>query len=201
MNLASTYTLDTESIKLNAYRLLCLFHANKEIARQSDPGKRLDQASQLERAFFAREMTHLLLNIAIGVRVLDDQMRSLPRGDAIRDTYMRTRDQMNRRYKCMMFDEMPLREVCNKVIHATTVEAHSTEGAESHTIDEYNWLGWSEAKDETPDEVGPEPKPIAWEHLTGNIRLGGTQGSTQWWQLLQVPVFVESVCELLAMQG
>ena len=33
MILTSTYALDKETIKLNAYRLLCLFYANKEIAR------------------------------------------------------------------------------------------------------------------------------------------------------------------------
>lgn len=197
MTLPSTYTLDRESIKLNTYRLLALFYANKEVARLSDPDHRDDPASQLERTFFAREMTQLLLTIAIGVRVLDDQMKGLPTLDPSRQAYFRRRDEVNSRLHCMMFDEMSLREVCNKIIHATTVEPHATKGSESHKIDEYNWLGWSEAQEQAPGEVGPEPEPIDWEHLSGNIRLGGQHGKEQWWHLLEVPTFVEAVFELL----
>jgi hypothetical protein len=178
-----------------------LFYANKEIARLSDPEQRDDAASQLERTFLAREMTQLLLSIAIGVRVLDDQMKGLPVAEPLRQAYFRRRDEVNRRHHCMMFDEMSLREVCNKVIHATTVESHSTTASESHQIDEYNWLGWSEAEEQSPGEVGPEPDPIEWEHLTGNTRLGGQQGKEQWWHLLEVPSFVEAVFELLQPEG
>ena len=88
MKMPSTYTLDTETIKLNAYRLLCLFYANKEIARLSDPNTRADPASQLERVFFAREMTHILLNIAVGLRVLDDQIRSMHPSEKQREAYL-----------------------------------------------------------------------------------------------------------------
>jgi hypothetical protein len=62
---AGTYELDAEQIKLNAYRLGCLFFANKEIARRSDPASP-SPAAQLEQHFFVREMSHLLLQIAIG---------------------------------------------------------------------------------------------------------------------------------------
>ena len=201
MSLPSTYTLDRDTIKLNAYRLLCVFFANKEIARLSDPDDRSDAPSQLERMFFAREMTQLLLNIAIGVRVLDDQMKGLSSADSMRHAYFRGRDEVNRRHNCMMFDEMSLRDVCNKVIHATTVEPHAAKGSESHKIDEYNLSGWSEANDHAPGDVGPEPDPIEWEHLSGNIRLGGVQGKEQWWHLLEVPIFVEAVFELLEPKG
>lgn len=201
VKLPSAYTLDRESIKLNAYRLLTLFYANKEIARLSDPERRDDAASKLERTFFAREMTQLLLNIAIGVRVLDDQMKGLPVADPLRRAYLVRRDAVNRSHNCMMFDEMSLREVCNKVIHATTVEPHSTKGYESHKIDEYNWFGWSEAEEQSPGEAGPKPDPIDWEHLSGHIRLGGQQAKEQWWHLLEVPTFVDAVVELLEAEG
>jgi hypothetical protein len=197
MKLPSTYTLDRETIKLNAYRLLTLFYANKEIARLSDPARRDDPASQLERAFFAREMTQLLLNIAIGVRVLDDQMKGLSNADPVRQAYFRRRDEVDRNHHCMMFGNMSLREACNKVIHATTVEPHSTKGSEPHKIDEYNWLGRSESEEQSSGDVGPEPEPIEWEHLSGNIRLGGRQAKEQWWHLLEVPTFVEAVFEVL----
>jgi hypothetical protein len=59
-----TYELDAEQIQLNAYRLGCLFFANKEIARRSDPSAP-NPIAGLEQKFFAREMSHLLLQIAI----------------------------------------------------------------------------------------------------------------------------------------
>jgi len=197
VKLPSTYVLDKESIKLNAYRLLTLFYANKEIARQSNPAQRDDAASQLERLFFGAEMAKILLNIAIAVRVFDDQMKDLAITDPLRAGYFKRRDEVNRRHPCMMFDEMPLREVCNKIIHATTVEPHSIQGAEAHQIDGYNWLGWSEAQESMQEEVGPRPDQIEWEHLSGNIRLGGSQSKEQWWHLLEVPTFVNAVFELV----
>lgn len=201
MKMPSTYTLDTETIKLNAYRLLCLFYANKEIARLSDPNTRADPASQLERVFFAREMTHILLNIAVGLRVLDDQIRSMHPSEKQREAYLLALNKVNLRHRCMLFDEMPLREVCNKIIHASTVEPNTKEGAEYHQHDEYNSMGWDETVDESSGEPSEKPEPIKWEHLSGHIRLGGTRGKDQWWHLLEVPVFVEAITELLEMFG
>jgi hypothetical protein len=81
MELPSTYMLDTETLKLNSYRLVCLFYANKEVSRTSDPEQPDAGAAKLERNHFAREMTYLVLSIAIVVRVLDDQMRALPENE------------------------------------------------------------------------------------------------------------------------
>jgi hypothetical protein len=199
MKLPGTYTLDTESIRLNAYRLLCLFYANKEIARLSDPADRDDSASRLERSFFSREMTHLLLGIAIGLRVLDDQMLALPTNSATRQKYLLARDAVNRHPNCMMFDSMTLREVCNKIIHAIVVEPHDHEVTTgSHDIDHRNWLGWSDVVDlSSREEAGPEPEPIQWNHLTGHIRLGGQLGGKSWWHLLDVPIFVDTINDLI----
>lgn len=201
MEFPSNYTLDRETVKLNAYRLLCLFYANKEIARLSDPEKRDDPASLLEREFFSREMTHLLLSIAISLRVLDDQMTARPEESDERKRYLRVRADVNSRHNCMMFDDMSLRKVCNKIIHASTVEAHTQEGAQSHKIDEYNWLGWVEAREQDGEETGPQPDPIEWHHLTSNIRLGGVENGVEWWHLLEVPTFVDAVFELLSDGG
>jgi len=181
----SSYALDRESIKLDLYRLICLFHANKEIARRSDPTHEYpDAAAQLERKFFPREMSRLLLSIAIGLRTLDDQMNRLSVDSPERIKYLAARDRANR-YRCMMFDEMPLREVCNKIVHANVVEPHTKEGVEPH---EYDLLAWEESIDAAS---------IGWEHLSGNIRLGGNKGREQWWHLLEVPTFVEAVHEQL----
>lgn len=173
-----TYELDAEQIKLNAYRLGCLFFANKEIARRSDPASP-NAAAQLEQHFFAREMSHLLLQIAIALRVMDDQMRARPKDDASRVEYFRRRDDTDKQFQCMMFDELPLREVCNKIIHATVVEPHLAAAVDSHHLDEFQW------------------DPVKWSHLTGNIRLVGRKGSEDWYHLLEVPAFIDAISSLL----
>lgn len=182
----SSYALDRDSIKLDVYRLVCMFHANKEIARRSDPTHEYpDAAARLERTFFPREMSRLLLSIAIGLRTLDDQMNQLPDDAPELIKYVAARNRANR-YHCMMFDNMPLREVCNKIVHANVVEPHTKEGAEPH---EYDLLAW---------EASDDGSSIGWEHLSGNIRLGGKKAGKQWWHLLEVPVFIEAVYEQLA---
>lgn len=198
MNLPGAYTLDIQTLKLNSYRLLCLFYASKEISRLSDPQETDTSSAKLQRLYFSREMTHLLLAIAIGIRILDDQMMALPEGSPTRREYLMRRDDVNRRRKCMMLDDMSLRDVCNKVLHANVVEPHSTDGTEQHAIDGYNWMSWSYAHEESPDEAGPQPEPIKWSHLSGHVRLGGSHGREQWWHLLEVPEFVGAVFELLA---
>ena len=194
----TAYVLDRESIKLDAYRLLCLFYANKEIARLSDPmGDYPDPAVHLERAFFAKEVTRLLLAVAIGVRTLDDQMERLPSSDPDRDRYIETRRRVNRTHQCMEFDPMSLREACNKIIHATVVEPHDTDGVEAHAYDQMMWESWQEHHD--PDNANPKPfEALPWKHLSGLVRLGGTRGHEEWWVLLNVPLFVEAVYELLS---
>ena len=199
MALPGTYTLDRETLKLNAYRLICLFYANKEISRLADPDVRSgDAPSQLEEMFFPREMTRLLLTIAIEMRVFDDQMKVQPADDPIRKAYEQRSAMADKRYGFMMFADLTLRETCNKIIHAHVVELDSTDGSPgSHEADKYNWLGWSEVRDESPDEAGPEPAPIKWEHLSGHIRLGGQKHGKVWWHLLNIPQFIEGIHEVL----
>ena len=93
----------------------------------------------------------------------------------------------------MMFDDMPLREVCNKIIHASVVEPHKVEGSERHLYDEYMWEAWQAARDEDPEYQAPSIEALDWEHLSGNVRLGGTKSGKQWWQLLDIPSFVDAV--------
>lgn len=130
-------------------------------------------------------MSRLLLSIAIALRVLDDQMNALPTTDPKRQRYVVTKDHVNAKHACMMFDSMTLREVCNKIIHANIVEPHSREGTEMHRIEEYREDGES----------------IEWEHLSFNVRLGGRKGSDEWYHLLEVPAFVAAIVELLAEPG
>jgi hypothetical protein len=188
------YEFDAEQIKLNAYRLACLFFANKQIARRSDPTSP-DAPARLEQQFFTREMSHLLLQIAIALRVMDDQMLARPPTDAKRSEYLRRRDETNRQFSCMMFDTLTLREVGNKVIHALIVEPHVTDAVDSHEMDD---LAAVYASPEDAEEGGGIVwDPIKWRHLTGNIRLGGRNGKEEWYQLLEVPMFVEAIASLL----
>lgn len=199
MQLPSSYMLDREAIKLDAYRLICHFYANKEIARHTDPDTRDDAIAKLEDNYFFREMSRLLLELAISIRVLDNQMKKLKQAPEIRASYNAAMKGVNRRYSCMMFDEMNLREVCNKIIHAEVVEPHFQESEDGgHEIDNYNWLGWSEAVENSGDKGIPEPKLIEWKYLTNNIRIGGKHRGEQWWHLLEVPAFVGAIGELLA---
>ena len=198
MELPSKYILDREAIKQNAYRLVCLFYANKEIARNADPENRDTGIAKLEDSYFFSEFSKLLIEIAISLRVLDDQVKSLTDGSEIKASYLESMDSVNRNHNCMMFDEMSLRETCNKIIHANVVEPHIQEVEDgSHDIDNYNWLGWSEAVEQSGDTDIPEPEPITWSHLTNNVRLGGTNRGEQWWHLLEVPIFAEAISELL----
>ncbi|WP_397409567.1 hypothetical protein [Polaromonas sp.] len=199
MYAATAYVFDREAIQLNAYRLICLFYANREIARQSDPVHEYpDGAAILERTFFPREMSHLLITIAIAIRSIDDQIPVSNNDEETKREYIKIRDQVDRRHSCMMFDSMSLREVCNKIIHATTVEPHSVEGAGDHLYDEYMWESWQEGQEHGGAAEHQKPSPIGWKHLSGNIRLGGKKNGKQWWHLLQVPVFVEAIQSLLS---
>ena len=199
MQLPSKFILDRENIKLNAYRLISYFYANKEISKHSDPEKRDDSIAKLEDKYFFSEISKLLIEIAISLRVLDDQMKSLNQDSEIRRSYDLKMNETNQHYHCMMFDEMNIRDVCNKIIHANVVEPHIQETENGgHEIDNYNWLGWSEAVEHSGNNTIPQPDYIKWKYLTNKVRLGGTHRGKQWWHLLEVPVFVEAVGELLA---
>ena len=199
MELPSHYIVDRENIKSNAYRLICCFYASKEIARTSDPENRNEGIALLENQLFFKEVSRLLLEIAISVRVMDDQMNQLPNSSEVKTLYLKSLGRVNQNFNCMMFDNMNLRDVCNKIIHAIVVEPHFQELSDGdHEIDHYNWMSWCESSEYSGNKEIPEPDPITWKHLTNNIRLGGKHRGEQWWHLLVVPTFVESVSELLS---
>jgi phosphate:Na+ symporter len=87
----------------------------------------------------------------------------------------------------MMFGDMPLREACNKIIHATTVEPHNREGSEMHRFDEHNEIGWYQAQQDIEDDSMERPERIRWKHLSFLIRLGGHKHNKEWWHLLEIP--------------
>ena len=199
MELPSRYVLDRESIKLNAYRLICHFYSNKEIARQSEPGIPSNGIARLEQRYFYREVSHLLLNIAMSLRVLDDLMKGMEASSELKKAHYKAMDNVNQRYLCMMFDDMNLRQVCNKIIHADIMEPHLMESKDgTHLNDSFNWLAWAESNEGNYDKEIPKPDPIEWRHLTNNVRLVGKYNNKEWCHVLVVPVYVEAVSELLA---
>jgi hypothetical protein len=196
----NTYSIDSMSLRLKCYRLLCLFRANKEIARLANPEAPNDLSSRLEAQFFPWEMTHLLLELAIGLRVLDDQMRQLPDDSDTRQAYSSNSNRINHKYDGMilLFDKATLRDACNKIIHATVVQPHSIQGSSEHQIDGQNAMAWADEMADVRVEQSAEPEPVNWHYLSGYVRLGGEHNGKQWWKLLDVPLFVEVVyCMLL----
>lgn len=190
MRTRDTYELDLEQLRLNLYRLVCLFSANKEIRSRSDPAAP-SASAQLEERYFPREMAHLLLNVAIGLRVLDDQMRYAEPSER-RDRYLKQLEAANRKHKCMLFDDdMGLRDVYNKIIHASVAEPHVVPAQGGHLLDDL--AEWDRLESGRNDPVDP----VQWRHLSGNIRLGGRHGAQQWWHLLNVEIFAASVHETL----
>jgi hypothetical protein len=197
MPVLASYVIDRESIKLDAYRLLCLFYANREIARRSDPvGEFPDAAAKLEEVYFGRELTRLLLSVAVALRTLDDQMQGLPDPDETRVKYMAARQIANNQFTSVLSDSLPLREVCNKIIHAVSVEPLHTDGQQPHEYDEMMMDSWREHRD--PDSDAEPPRELGWQHLSGFVGLSGTKGRERWAHVLCVPTFIEAIYVLLS---
>lgn len=181
------YVIDRVTTLQKAYYLLCVFFANKEIARRSDPDDKNAPLSSLEERFFVGEASRLLIEVAISIRVIDDQMQKLPGNDATRMQFEKRKSEVDQ-YTFGMFDDLNLnlRETCNKIIHSEVMEPHSSEGREGHELDvAYNH--------------GDGEKSIDWEHFNGYVRLCGTdQRGKEWYVLLDLEVFVTAITKLLA---
>ncbi len=95
----------------------------------------------------------------------------------------------------MTFDELSLREVCNRIIHAIVVEPLFQEGRESHDLDDISWISWENVALQS-EKVIPEFEPVKWHHLNSYVRLGGSKGDEKWWHLLEVPTFVDAIYQL-----
>ncbi|WP_145964361.1 hypothetical protein [Chromobacterium phragmitis] len=207
MSQPDRYAFDKETIKLNAYRLLCLFYASKTIASLSDPNDRSDPASCLEAQFFQREITHALLNLAICIRTLDDQMKTLPLQDPRYIAYENICKDNHNKHWCTIFDDekslkngqqhLPLREVCNKILHAAQIDAQRFQQTGGHAMDYYNMDDFSLQNRESSDANILGPTPILWTYLSGNIRLSGRNKGKSWVHLLVIPSFVDATYHLI----
>jgi hypothetical protein len=128
----------------------------------------------------------LLIEVAVAVRVIDDQMKRLPADSSERMEHER-RSLAVKDYSFGMFDDLglDLRKTCNKVIHLDVMEPHTTIGHELHTYD------LAHIHEDDP------PRSIDWKHLNGYVRLAGTDRGKEWYVLLDIEVFVQAVMEVL----
>lgn len=180
------YLIDKGAVLQNLYHLLCLFFANKEIARRSDPNKENGPLAALEKRFFVPEASRLLIEVAVAVRVIDDQMKKRPQESTERKQYETLKKKIDR-YDYGLFGDrnLDLRQTCNKIIHSDVMEPHSSPGVEGHELD-YGY------------RYGDDERSIDWEHFNGYVRLAGTDRGKEWCVLLDLEVFVSAVYELLS---
>ena len=184
MNFSGKFAFHHAVTLQQCYDLICTLFANKEIARRSPPG-RPTLIAVLETNFFETKVSRLLIEIAAGLRVYDDQMRQLAPQDPVRLAYERRLSQANQ-FEFGLFDDLGLnlRETCNKIIHSEIFELHVKEGLEVHESDVACLAGMMD-------------KSVDWQHVNGFIRLSGKKGKQPWYVLLDTEAFVSSVCTLL----
>src|SRR5438270_9112272 len=118
------YQIDRGVLLQKAYYLLCFFFANKEFEQRSVAH---DLLGQLQRRFFETEVSRALIELAIGMRVIDDQMKKLSPSDQALKRYRHgliTADAIARH--CFQGTEKrpTFRQMCNKVIHSETLDLH-----------------------------------------------------------------------------
>jgi hypothetical protein len=134
--------------------------------------------------FFVQESSRLLIEIAVLVRIIDNQMKGMDEEDSERIRYYRAKERVDQ-YVYGLFDDLNLnlRETCNKVIHSEVMQPHTTEGQEPLEYD----VAYSE---------GDGDRTIDWQHLNGYVRLCGKKGGKEWYVLLDIEVFVSAIYEL-----
>lgn len=184
--LSGKYVIDRTFVLQKLYNLTCLFFANKEIARRTDADDPSEPLRVLETMFFESEVSRLLIEVAVAIRVIDDQMKRLPDASPERIEHER-RSLAVRHYQYALFDDLDLdlRKTCNKIIHAYVMEPHTRAGHEPH------------AHDLAHIHEDDQPRSIDWEHLDGYVRLVGTDRGREWYVLLDIEVFVRAVVEVL----
>lgn len=179
------YLIDRNSVLQKTYTLMCLFFAEKEVARLSNPNDLTSPLKSLESIFFENETSRLLLEVAIALRVIDEQMTKLSKEDVKRIEYERKKAEIDG-YAYGLFDDLNLnfRQTCNKIIHSDVMQLHYTEGVEAHEMD-------------SAFKYGEGDKEITWHHWNGYVRLCGQDKGKEWHVLLHVETYVAAIYKLL----
>ncbi len=180
------YTIDKATILKKSYLLLCLFFANKEISRRCGPYKNKSSLSSLEGQFFHAEASQLLIELAIAIRIRDDQMHNLPEDEDTRIAYKERKKGVDEYlYDNLSNAPLGIREICNKIIHAHTMEPRFARGKEAHA---------ENAKYATDTLI---EKPINWGHLNGDILLcGHDQSGKKWVVTIDLEIFIKAILML-----
>ena len=180
MKAASTYEFDADEIQREVYYLVCMLFANKEIARTTDSS---DAIARVEARFRTKELTSRLLAVAIKMRAVEDQMRALPEKDPARRAFFRRRDEVDQRYSQAVFDQLTLRQICNKIVHATIFELYEQEGEEPHESCPTRFADIEEGVER-----------VRWKHWrTDWLRIGNAK--EDWYLILDLPKFASAICE------
>lgn len=108
-------------IRLQAYHLLNLFHANQGLVYEHRFDDPKDTLGQLHQDLFLSEITRLLVSIAVSVRFFDDQLK----GGTDSAAYVTFIGEVDTRDYIASYSEgaepksrFIVREACNKILHA-----------------------------------------------------------------------------------
>lgn len=186
MNTSGKYVFDSSNLIAKSYELLCIFFSAKELTRRTNPYNDDSAISFLRNRFFESTVTRLLIEIAASLRVIDDQMRQLPKDSQERNEYENRLEAIDQ-YEFQVFnEELTLRTVCNKIIHADTFEILLKDSTEAHEYDSAYIHGDSEQE-------------IFWKYPSGHVKLSGKQNwkKDDWTIQLDIEIFVAAVVDLL----
>ncbi len=118
------HKFDLKQVRLDLYRLVCYFEASRSIAAQHTHDAENSNLQALPREFIEDEVGRILLQTAIVLRILDDESPA-------------DREEKNPFYCGTLrigeaSEKLPLREACNKIIHAQRVnfDIETLEGVE-----------------------------------------------------------------------
>jgi len=182
----NTHVIDRDVIRLQAYLLLNLFHANHGLAYEHRFDDPKDTLGQLHQDFYLSEITRLLVSIAVSIRMFDDQLK----GGENPEAYVTFADEEDTGEHIGSYSEggqpklkSSFREACNKILHTETVRPLFEKADEPH------------ASCEESDEE------YRWCYLTGEIKLTGhLQKGVEWECCLYVPPFLDVVLEVVSFE-
>lgn len=187
MNTSGKYVFDTSNLLAKSYELLCVFFSDKELARRTDPNSSNSAIALLRNQLFESTVTRLLIEIAASLRVMDDQMKQLPKQSEERINYFQRLETVNK-YDFEVFNEdLKLRTICNKIIHSDTFQILFDNGDEAHEFD-YAY------------RAGDAEKSIEWKYPNGHVRLSGKFHEKDWSVRLDIQVFITAIVDLFRTQ-
>lgn len=114
-NFLKGHKFDLKQVRLDLYRLICYFEASRPLAELGAAQRASGECfiDSLPREFFEDEVSRILLQSAIVLRILDGESEAEPEE---RDLFICGELKQN-----SDTSELSLREACNKIIHAQKI--------------------------------------------------------------------------------